>query len=64
MDSETAMVVRGFLALSLAQRNEFVRVANDVLNNRTTERKATLESEHIIRVNTGPVARTCGCCGR
>jgi hypothetical protein len=64
MDVATARVIRGFLMLTENQRQEFVSAVNPLQRGEVTRKFVLDESEKIIRVYTGPVGSTCGCCGK
>ncbi|KDN74810.1 hypothetical protein ABZ568_37275 [Streptomyces olindensis] len=69
MDSKVAAVVKGFIALTPVQRDEFVRLANEYTNGgQFTRDRIVRESIRdfggITKVDLGPTSQGCPCCGR
>jgi hypothetical protein len=70
MDSQVADVVRGFLALTPAQQDQFVDNLNEYIRGGPftkdrIRRESTRNFGPITKVDLGPTtSHTCACCGR
>ena len=59
------VVMNGFKNLSVAERNEFIKVINEYLKASITEKRNLEESFTRAVASTGPLGgNTCKCCGR
>lgn len=68
MDSKVAAALRGFIALTPAQRDEFVTVANQYINGGPLTQERILDESTrrwgITKVDLGPTSQTCPYCGK
>jgi F0F1-type ATP synthase delta subunit len=65
MNKKVEVVVRGFLALTDAERSELITQINKYLNG-TSEVKQSIRKSisESLTVNFGPAPGGCPCCGR
>jgi|GEM_PF-5462415 len=65
MEKETMQVLRGFMNLSLEERNKFLTEVRRYTDSDFLQ-KAQMKESYEQRVNLGPLssAGTCKCCGK
>ncbi|MEU8523953.1 hypothetical protein [Streptomyces sp. NPDC048577] len=67
MDNKVAVAVQGFIALTPAQRTEFITLLNSYNQGApVTQERIRRESlrDWVTKVDLGPTAQTCPRCGR
>jgi len=65
LDVQTARVVQGFVSLGEYQQSVVIEWVNTYINGGPRTKESVFnEASRIIRVDTGPVGRSCPCCGR
>jgi hypothetical protein len=66
VDRKTALVLKGFVELNTAQRDEFVDEINKYISDTSQRRKIeeSLQKSISNTINFGPAPSSCPCCGK
>jgi hypothetical protein len=66
MNDKTRRVFNGWLALTVAERDEFDKALKEYNAASSTKQRELRESSHdrVIKMQTGPLSGGCPCCGR
>ena len=62
MDKKVAQVLSGYFELDREQKETFIKTLNEYNEANVRERRKLKEA--TARIDTGPIAETCPCCGK